>query len=146
MNNEVADELLLAVLPEDVATVKTRRQAAHRSIVGTTDHRDVVAQSGSQFQHRQLAGGDAHFLLSVQRHIIHCRQLVVAVFTPGRGIAHILVVGASSVVLAARQLSTSHQSAHDLAEAMSPVGLQTYGIAQGLGVLVLHDVPVARRS
>ena len=146
VQDEVVYPSCATVLPEDIPAVETWRQAAHGAVVRAADECDVVAQSGRQLECRQLGDGDAHFLLGIECHVVQCRQLVVAVFAPGRCIAHVFIVGAAPVVAAGSPFCTGHQPAQYAAEAVSPVAFQPQRVVQRLAVVIAPDVPVARRT
>ena len=110
MHTEVGDPCTAAVAPEDVAAIDAGRQTAHGAVVGAADQGDVVAQPCRQFCERPSPGVHRDARFAIQGHVVHPRQLVVAVLAPRRCIAHVFVIDAAPCVVAARHLCTCHQS------------------------------------
>ena len=125
MQFQVGDELSAAVLPEDVAAVETWRQRVDGAIVRAVNHGDVVTQTCRQFHTGMAPRLDRHLLLRIERQVVQRGKLVVAELTPGGCIAHIVIVGAATIVATARVLSAHHHTTHQTAEAVCPVALQT---------------------
>ena len=96
------------------------------------DNGKVFAQTSCQFKETALCCRDAHFLLRVERHIVHSGLCIVAIFAPRRGVAQVVVVGAASAVVRARPLGSRHEQIPHAAKLVAPIGLQFYGIVERL--------------
>ena len=142
-DGKVADQRP-AVLPQDVFCVETRRERGDGAVLRAADQRGVGAQPGRQAQQRPSRHGQGQLLLDEERRIVHEGQAVVAVFAPGRGIAHVRIVEPASEVAASRHFAAEQQAAHGLADAAVPVGPHLEGVGQRLRVGPREGVPVAR--
>ena len=77
---------------------------------------------------------------------MHRRQVVVTVFAPFGGIAHVFVIESPTVVATARIFCTHHQFVEHLAETACPVALETQRPVHRFGVLIAAHMPIARRT
>ena len=109
MQLQVADGAFAAVAPEHVSGVGAGRQAADGAVIGTVDEREVVAQSGCQFKGREFRRRHNDLVFCIECQVVHGSLLVIAVFAPRRGTAHVTVVGSTAVVAAGSVVDACQQ-------------------------------------